>query len=198
MPDEAVALPGAAEGAWGLKAFGAGVCGCGAKPLCAGDSVCGGASFIAETKAEPKGIAGAVVTSIGADARCCAAGVNKVEMDACAMAGGGADPFSAGAGANGDGAGASVCCEVLKGEPFGPLPNEKGDPAGVKGAGAAGCCEALKGEPFGPLPNEKGDPAGLEGAGAAGCCEALKGESFGPPLNENGDPAGVKGVGAAG
>ena len=197
MPDEAVALPGAAEGAWGLKAFGAGVCGCGAKPLCAGDSVCGGASFIAETKAEPKGIAGAVVTSIGADARCCAAGVNKVEMDACAMAGGVADPFSADAGANGDGAGASVCCEVLKGEPFEPLPNEKGNPAGLEGAGAAGCCEALKGEPFGPPPNEKGDPAGVKGVGAAGCCGMPKGEPLGLAPTEKGEAGGCCAAGSA-
>lgn len=37
---------------------------------------------MAETKAEPKGIAGAVATSEGTEARCCAAGVNKVEMEA--------------------------------------------------------------------------------------------------------------------
>ncbi len=59
-----------------------GACGWDAKPFGAGDSAGGGASFIAETKAEPKGIAGAVATSEGTEARCWAAGVNKVEMDA--------------------------------------------------------------------------------------------------------------------
>lgn len=67
---------------WGANALGAGDCGCGAKPFGAGDSAGGGVSFMAETKAEPKGIAGAVATSEGTEARCCAAGVNKVEMEA--------------------------------------------------------------------------------------------------------------------
>jgi len=83
MPDVPETWLGAAAGGCEAKALGAGDCGCWTKLFGAGDSAGGGASFIAETKGEPKGIAGAVAMSEGTDARCCAAGVNKVEMDAC-------------------------------------------------------------------------------------------------------------------
>jgi hypothetical protein len=73
------------------KAFGAEDCGCEEKAFGAGDCGCeekafgadGAASCIAETKGEPKGIAGAVAAmSEGVEAFCCEAGVKKVVMDA--------------------------------------------------------------------------------------------------------------------
>jgi hypothetical protein len=84
-------LPWGADSGCEEKAFGAGDCGCEAKAFGAEDCGCeekafgadGAASCIAETKGEPKGIAGAVVaTSEGVEAFCCEAGVKKVVMDA--------------------------------------------------------------------------------------------------------------------
>ncbi len=106
-------LDGGAEGA----GAGAGACCCGcccagmeAKAFIAGAASAGdAASFMAETNGEPNGIGGGAAMSEGVDARCCAWGVNKTEMDACGCALP-ADRFSAGAGANMGAPAAGCCC----------------------------------------------------------------------------------------
>ncbi|WP_395740309.1 hypothetical protein [Prosthecobacter sp.] len=93
----------------------------------------------------------------------------------------------------GEAGAAAVCCGMLNGEPAGLPPSENGDAAGVAGAAAEGdCCGMPKGDPAGLPPRAKGDPAGIPLG-----CGMLNGEPAGLPPRENGDPPGCAAPGAS-
>ena len=108
--------------------------------------------------------------SEGLLARCCACGVNKLEMDTCGCAGAAesANGGSAAAWEKGEGEDADWD-GTPKGVPLEAPPIEKGDAAGAAPAAPAEGWDGIpKGEPLVPGPNENGDPA----AGAGACCGA--------------------------
>jgi hypothetical protein len=140
------------------------------KAAWAGGAACGAASFMAATKGEPKGSEGGGTMSEGVLARCCACGVNKLEMDTCgcAVAAESANGGSAAAWEKGDCA-AAGWDGMPKGFPLEPPPIEKGDAAGADAAAPAEGWDGVpKGDPLAPVPNENGDPA----AGTGACCGA--------------------------